>query len=83
MKNILKKINAMALAAMLIGGGFAYATTQKAEAPMYKFHNEVWEPIPPGEIPGCEDSELDCTATELINGQPAGVITKGLYSPRN
>jgi hypothetical protein len=83
MNNILKKINVLAFTAMLIGGGFAFATQSNYQSPnmKYSLENQRWEPIPLGVSYICEDAPSDCVGYSPDLTTPAlETIEKGAFT---
>jgi hypothetical protein len=84
MKNIIKKINAMALTAMLIGGGLAYAASSSSKNSQLfrKDNNHEWTIPVTGQLGidyNCSlPMEEECTAELNERGEPVN-ITPGKY----
>lgn len=86
MKSLLKKINVLAITAMLIGGGFAFATKKEANENSQLFRKDAngeWSiPVMPGTY-DCTFPLSEQCVTELDeNDLPINTIP-GRYSPKS
>lgn len=87
MKTIMKKINVLAIAAMIVGGGFAYATQKNILEPNIYLDPNSNEWLPLGEMVkgddyDCVASLADCTAHTLDPENPEPqleIISKGSF----
>jgi hypothetical protein len=81
MRNIMKKINGLALAAMLIGGGYAYATQNNNPEPNVYHNGAEWLELDAEMDYQCVGTSEECTGFRESPESPVTNIKRGKFIP--